>query len=118
MNWRFVQFGVQEVLQGMVRLLCGAYFHVEAEDEGVVVEVVRADAEDCAHGGNDDFWLTIVIKHSCADAERVAVHFDELYAPEHWVEHLSTSFRCVEPPLSSIVSQRKRKFAHGSGAVI
>ena len=26
--------------------------------------------------------------------------------------------RCVEPPLSSIVSQRKRKFAHGSGAVI
>ena len=82
----FVQLGMQEVLEGMVGLLCGALFHVEAEDEGVVVEVVRADAEDRARGVNDDFWLTVVFKHSRADAERVAVHFAELYAPEHWVE--------------------------------
>ena len=47
---------------------------------------MRADAEDRAHGVNDDFWRTVVIKHSRADAERVAVHFPELYAREHWVE--------------------------------
>ena len=48
--------------------------------------MVRADAEDRAHGVNDDFWLTVVIKHSRADAERVAVYFAELYAPELWVK--------------------------------
>ena len=77
---------MQEVLEGMVGLLCESLFHVEAKDKGVVVEAVRADAEDRAHGVNDDFWLTVVVKHSRADAERVAVHFPELYASEDWVE--------------------------------